>query len=117
MKTLDWTPNHPDTSGWKERHNLAVRQSRMMTSAEKLELETQIARAIHAWVYYAEAHRKRFESPIGEDYVLGPAWARWGFALHELLNGETGRLDCGTLSSIINDNLAEQGFKPEDGAP
>jgi hypothetical protein len=49
---------------------------------------------------------------VGEDHFLGKSWARQGFALRELLNGETGRLDCGTLDAILCDNLSEQGFDP-----
>lgn len=50
---------------------------------------------------YAEAHQDRFESPIGEDYVLGGEWKAIAQALIGLLNGETARLDCGTLDGAI----------------
>ncbi len=115
MKTLDYLPNTHDTGGWKTRHMRAISQAR--TFSIVVNQETVIVRALDTWVGYAIAHQARFESPIGEDYVLGPAWARWGFALRELLNGETGRLDCGTLDTILCDNLAEQGYNPDDGAP
>lgn len=50
---------------------------------------------------------------IGEDYVLGPEWATIGRALLALLNGETGRLDCGTLDGIIRDTLRAEGTEDE----
>ena len=49
-------------------------------------------------------------SPIGEDGVLGEYWAEWGKALRGLLNGDCGRLDCGSLDTVLVDNLLEQKF-------
>ena len=66
-----------------------------------------------AWLEYADAHKARYESPIGEDYVLGPAWLEWAKALRTMLNGETGNLDCGTLDAAIMKALAENGFAEE----
>ncbi len=99
MKNLSYIAPHPDTNGWRERH-------------KKARWVEPIAHAIKAWVDYALEHEARFGSPIGEDGVLGPAWEQWGLALRTLLNGETGDLDCGTLDTILVDNLVEQGFGP-----
>lgn len=111
MRTLDWLPNTDENiGGWKEQHRSAIRVPMPNT-------ERPMVRGIEAWINYAVAHQKRFESPIGEDYVCGLAWARWGFALRELLNCETGRLNCGTLDGILCHNLTEMGFTPEQGAP
>lgn len=100
MKNLSWTPNHSDSNEWKARHLRAVPVH-------------PVGKAIGAWIDYARDHQIRFGSNIGEDYVLGDAWARWGFALRELLNGELAGMDAGTLDSILADNLQEQGFDPD----
>lgn len=115
MKDLSYLPKMPNTGGWQSRHTRAVIGSfaHILCSDN----EHAIGRAIGAWCDYARNHAERFGSPIGQDYVLGPAWARWGFALRELLNGELGRLDGGTLDTILHDNLAEQGYNPDEGAP
>jgi len=72
-----------------------------------------MSRMLRGWIQYAEEHQKQYESTIGEDGVLGPAWAQIGDGIRQLLNGDLGRLDAGTLDSIINDNLIEQKFDPE----
>lgn len=117
MKNLDYVAPHPDTGGWKDRHKAATLHAKQTPMYYRDTLESSVGVAIYAWCAYAQAHEERFESQIGDDYVLGPAWARWGFALRELLNGDLGRLDGGTLDTIIHDNLKEQGFDPDQGAP
>ena len=104
-KSLNWTPNHPDTTGWKQRHLSAI-------TAPKA-AEVGIVNMLKAWLSYADSHQERYESGIGDDGVLGPQWAQIGSSLRMLLNGEAGRLDCGTLDSIICDNLTAQGFDPD----
>ena len=111
MKDLDYLPNTPNTGGWQNRHKAAIR--RALAGTYPREPGDTIVRGIRAWLEYATAHAARFQSKIGEDYFLGPAWATWGAALRVLLNGETGNLDCGTLDTILHDNLAEQGYDPE----
>ena len=101
MKPYYWvSETMSDTGGWKARHQSALHS----------QPHQHIVLMLRGWCSYADRHRKRFESSIGEDYVLGPDWARLGKALHGLLNGDTGDLDCGTLSTIIHDNIAEAGF-------
>jgi hypothetical protein len=56
---------------------------------------------------------KGFESLIGEDYVLGPEWTQIGTAIRGLLNGETGRLDCGTLDGFILETMRENGVEKD----
>jgi len=63
--------------------------------------EIPIALLWRGIVEYARRHERRFESPIGEDYVLGPHWLDMCRAFRGLLDGETGRLDCGTLSTEL----------------
>ena len=62
---------------------------------------------------YAETHQRQFESTIGEDYVLGPEWAQIGKGILGLLNGETCRLDCGTVDGFIRDTFTANGFNDE----
>lgn len=72
--------------------------------------ESALVRMLSGWDEYREAHAERFSSGVGDDYVLGPEWKAIGEALLGLLNGETGRLDCGTLDGAIRKALAEEGF-------
>ena len=102
MKAYNWiNTTIPDISGWEVRHRRAI------------EGNHPVAQAMRAWCSYAETHREKFGSNIGDDYVLGPAWAQWGFALRALLNGDCGSLDCGTLDTILHDNLSDQGWDPD----
>lgn len=59
---------------------------------------------------YADAHAKRYESKIGDDGVLGPAWCDILRGVLTLLNGEMGRLDGGTVDGLIRDMLQAEGF-------
>lgn len=102
MKDLAFVAQGPNMGGWRDRHIAAVNAPRGV--------ERPMVAALRAWCEYADLHAKRFESDIGDDGVLGPAWEKWGRGLRLLLNGETGRLDCGTLDAIILDNLVTQGF-------
>jgi hypothetical protein len=72
--------------------------------------EAAVVGMFKGWLAYAEAHAGSCGSIIGSDYVLGPEWEAIGQALLGLLNGETGRLDCGTLDREIRAALKEQGF-------
>lgn len=60
----------------------------------------------------ASAHRDRYEVFISEDSYMGEEWAQILSSAHSLLNGETGRLDCGTLSQQIED-LRSSGGSPD----
>lgn len=93
-------------TGWDVRHNhtLSAAQYRNDTHAYAL------VQGLRAWENYAAAHRKEFDSLIGEDYVLGPMWKDWGLGMRGLLNGLTGNLDCGTVDAFILDTLAENGI-------
>lgn len=51
----------------------------------------------------AQAHFDTCGTYISEDGYLGDEWAQILSSAHSLLNGETGRLDCGTLSKQIED--------------
>jgi hypothetical protein len=101
-----------NSNGWENRHENAVIGSDLGRNANKH--EDSIVKMLRGWEKYAQAHRLRFESPIGEDYVLGVAWQEIGEALRTLLNGELGRLDGGTVDGFILDTMAENGINTEN---
>jgi hypothetical protein len=89
-------------NGWQGEHAKALHIPRGA--------EIPFVSLLNGWLEYADSHSRRFETGIGEDYVLGPQWAAIGSALLSLLNGELGRLDGGSLDSLIRDTLAAEGF-------
>lgn len=91
---------------WQGRHTAAFLDP--VTSHERA-----LVFILKGWEEYAEGHEDAYESPIGEDYVLGDDWAKIGFALRGLLNGDLGRLDGGTLDAFICHRLNEAGFDPD----
>ncbi len=87
-------------------HEAAMRQPRPG-------FEAALVRLLGGMADYAEAHAKAYDTtPISQDGFIGEAWERLGNALHDLLNGETGRLDGGAMSSAIY-RLIEGEGKPE----
>lgn len=92
---------------WAYEHNHAIDSPKGF--------EVPIVRMLHFWEMYAVEHAKRFESQIGYDYVLGVEWQRMGESMRGLLNGETGRLDCGTLDGYILETMRENGFTKLEG--
>jgi hypothetical protein len=90
---------------WALKHDEAIDRPRGF--------EVPIVRMLHFWEMYAVEHQKRWESPIGEDYVLGDYWTDIAKGIRGLLNGETGRLDCGTLDSFILETLRENGVETD----
>jgi hypothetical protein len=97
------TPSFPkgNIGGWQERHLAALCSSHPMVIM------------LRGWAAYADKHRARFESGIGEDSFLGPQWEAVGRALLEMLNGDCGALDCGTIDGFIRDALKAEGFREE----
>lgn len=92
----------PNTIGWQDRHIAAIREPRGPEGA--------IIGLIAAWASYADTHKARYESGIGQDGVLGPAWQAIGENIRTLLNGECGRFDCGTLDGFLCDTLYAEGY-------
>ena len=90
---------------WQTRHRAALRHPRGA--------EAPILGMLTSWLQYADQHREAYESGIGDDYYLGPQWASIGRSLLSVLNGDTGRLDCGTLNALIRDVLVTEGFTHE----
>lgn len=107
MANLKANPKLANMGGWQDRHNAAVSSA---IHGANVPLESPLARMLESWAEYAKGHKARFESTIGEDYVLGPQWQAIGEGIRGLLNGETGRLDCGTLDGFILDTLSENGI-------
>jgi hypothetical protein len=96
---------------WGERH---VRAWQRGQDASRASQAAAIVRMVEAWAMYADAHSKRYEDLIGNDYVLGPQWKDAGMSIRALLDGEAGGLDCGVVSSLIVDIILSQGFTQED---
>jgi hypothetical protein len=63
---------------------------------------------------YADAHFRRFESPIGKDYFLGVYWGEALRGVRGMLNGELGRLDAGTLDATILAMYKAAGFEGDE---
>lgn len=97
--------SNADTTGWSTRHTNAW----AFPNSEERPIRDMILAAAR----YADRHRQRFESNIGDDVVLGPAWEGIVRNIRTLLNGECGRFDCGTLDGVLCDMLAREGFEDE----
>lgn len=94
------------TKGWAFLHWTAL----LVPNAK----ERGVVELLNGWLFYADQHQLRFGSKIGDDQILGAAWRDMGRAIRTLLNGETGRLDCGLLDTTIMQALAYAGFVEED---
>lgn len=63
--------------------------------------EIAFTQMINGLKLYAQAHQAEYDSPIGEDYVLGDEWETIARGIIGLLNGETGKLDPGEIDGTI----------------
>jgi hypothetical protein len=99
-------PKLANMGNWQNRHNAAVEHP-------AAGFERAIITMLRGWLEYAEVHHAQYESLIGDDGVLGDEWRDLGKAIHGLLDGMTGRLDCGTLSTLIHDTLKANGIEEE----
>lgn len=86
--------------GWATRHADAMVEGAMFTDTS-LRASGGIAQMVYGWASYADAYRLQWGSTVGDDRVLGPAWARAGQAIEELLNGHIGQLDAGATSTLL----------------
>lgn len=102
--TLMRTPKRLQNTShaWLQRHMYAVMSPKPFTVEQALVL------MFKGWLMYADSHFTNYESPIGDDMVLGPGWASIGKGLRDLLNGVLGRMDAGTLDSVIVDALCAE---------
>jgi len=80
---------------------------------DKKAMEQAIVHACESLRLFGESHAELYNSPIGEDGVLGECWTDMAKALIGMLNGESGRLDCGTVESSIRYMAEEFGFDRE----
>jgi hypothetical protein len=85
--------NLSPTTGWQDRHDRAVNIPQGV--------ERPLVVICRALEEYATMHQQRFESPVGEDGVLGDGWRDILQGLRTLLNGEAGALDCGTVDGYL----------------
>jgi hypothetical protein len=95
-----------DINGWQQRHNDAI-------LGPKQGFEHAIVHMLDAWLEYAETHQIRYESKIGGDGVLGDPWAEIGRGILQLLNGDCGRIDCGTIDALVRNTLRKNGVEEE----
>lgn len=102
----------PNTGGWQDRHDEAIKH-RAIFQNKHYAMETPMVDMLRGWAEYAEDHKARYETPVGDDGVLGAYWESMGDALRGLLNGETGRLDCGTLDGFILNTMKFHGVDTE----
>ena len=105
MARLPAHPTHESVPGYWQRHEDALNHPRGV--------ELPIAYMLGAWLLYADIHRERYRSGIGEDGVLGLEWAKIGAAIRGLLNGDCGRIDCGAVDAVICDTLKDEGIDPD----
>ena len=102
MATILANRKYPNENGWADRHDTSI-------ISPDSTFEQPIVAMLQGWAKYAEDHKARYESNIGDDGVLGDPWKEIGLGILYLLDGETGRLDCGTLNAFILDTLNENG--------
>lgn len=100
---------------WFGRHAAEYRRSLAPIPGVAFPVGAPVVRMIEALALYADKHAERFESPIGNDYVLGVAWANIARGVRDLLNGEMGNLDCGTLDGMLVGMMEAQGIDPDTG--
>jgi len=104
MKAAEHTPSlRQHVYAWKE----AFKEPAAAIVALRY-FERGLVHSITGWAEMAAAHERMYDSLIGEDGVLGPAWKAIGESLITMLNGERGGLDGGTLDRLIRD-IADAG--------
>lgn len=85
-------------------------------SKQEREMGEAITDLILATRRYMRAYKRRFEdSPVGNDYVIGPYVADILRGTHGLLDGPTGTLDCGATSSAIHSLARENELLDANG--
>lgn len=105
VKAIKMDTNAPrQGTGWARRHCFSWEAPN--------HIEAPIVNMIKSAAEYADKHQERFESKIGDDGVLGDHWEAIIKATRGLLNGECGRIDCGTADGLLCAMLTEEGFDP-----
>jgi hypothetical protein len=96
----------PTPADWLIRHNQAIQQPRG--------IERAIVALRAGLLEYSLQYGESFEGcELGQDGFLGDAWLDAARAYLALLNGPTGRLDCGTLDGEVRQWAERCGFTEE----
>lgn len=88
-------------TGWDERHNSALSNPKGP--------EIPITTLLLGLEDYMHSYSVRFNTEIYEDGVLGDGVIDIVKGIRTLLNGETGRLDCGTIDARLVEILRKCG--------
>lgn len=106
MRHLTAPDSLVDTSGWKGRHDSAVK-------APEPGPERALIGMLRGWGEYADWYRTKYLGlRLGDDRILGVPWAKMGDHLRSLLNGDIGRLDASVLDAWICQTLLDNGRDP-----
>lgn len=100
--------------GWLAANRSWLSEHLAALKAPRPGFENALELLLRGFEAYASAHAVRYESPIGEDLIMGEAWQMIGHALIGMLGGDTGRFDCGTLDARIRKVLADNGIDSEN---
>lgn len=96
----------PEAPSWLISHHRALSEPRGG--------EAPVVTLRSALIQYGLCYAERFEGcSLGQDNFLGPAWLQVARGYLALLNGETGRLDCGSLDAELRDLARRFGFSAE----
>lgn len=77
------------------------------------DMGSALAAMLVGWEAYAKAHADSFDSKIGDDGVMGNAWAEAGLAMKRLLDGELGGFDGSSLAQNITEIIEENGLETD----
>lgn len=81
----------------------------------EIDMGREVEHLITAARRYAEAYRSHFDSPVGDDGVLGDGVRDVLRGVNTLLNGPLGREDGGTCSSMLCAIAREHNLADENG--
>lgn len=94
------------TQTWKDRHDAACLHPRGS--------EGPIIALYRALSDYVAQYQKDYpDNKLGDDYVLGAAWYQAAKSFQDMLDGDCGWLDCGTLDGLIRQRALDAGFTQE----
>lgn len=94
------------TDDWMRRHVRAWDASQGPGGA--------ITGMIMTWADYADAHHEHFGTSIGDDGYLGPLWLSIGGTINNMLSGEIGQLDGGSLHDLLRIVADHEGLNLDD---
>lgn len=95
-----------DLAAWEDRHRGAYLSPRKN--------ERPIVSMLEALAAYADQHKAQFGRDLADDGFLGPAWLEMCRSFLQLLNGDLGRLDGGTLDKSVREMCRMAGFSEEE---